>query len=217
MPIKYEEVKYTENIERLLQDVPQEVRRFATSGAAEAAIQKMAQLMAKETSPVRGKGQFKELDRDSVYRKRKRQIAGNERADLYLYGSMVNGLRSDGDSSNMIIRVDAGQDGRGVKKAYNHNTPQSDAAPLVQRQFLPNDSLGERFKEEVYREVEKSIKKYKQPVRRERDLTLKPQDLDSAYDSFFSKLKKGMIEATSATITIKSIEELIDEDDEGDF
>lgn len=154
MPIEIDNVSFTYDMDQHLKGVPENDRQEAASDAGEAALVKIAELVEKKRSPVKGNNKNFDALSDK-YAKLKQKRVGNKKPNLRLTGELIESLDVESDSNSFTIQV-TGDEGN-VKKAYNHNI--GDTVP--QRQFLPNDTRGQTFKGEVVKAIKESIKKYK--------------------------------------------------------
>lgn len=198
MPINKNEVSYTYDLDDLLKDVPEEDREDAAYDAGEAALSAVKSYMEGSRSPVKGEGKFKALSKE--YKKKKRKVAGNEKANLKLFGDLDESLEVDADDNSFTISV---QGNENILKSYNHNVGDT----LPKRQFLPNE--GETFKRNVVAKIKEQIAKYKKPVKQRPTLEKTTEDIAISYDRIFKELKasKREVEIVKdiSKITLKDI------------
>jgi hypothetical protein len=198
MPISKDEVSYTYELDDLLKDVPEEDREDAAFDAGNAALGAVKSYMEGSTSPVSGEGRFKALSKD--YKKKKRKITGNEKANLKLFGDLDEAMEVDADDSSFTISVSGREN---TLKAYNHNVGDT----LPKRQFLPGE--GETFKRNVVAKIKEQIAKYKKVVKPQPKKEVITEDITVSFDQIFQELKASKREQEIAKnvgkITLKDI------------
>ena len=199
MPINKQKVSFTYNLGSLLEDVPDEDREDAAFDAGNAALDAVKGYMEGSSSPVKGEGKFKALSKD--YKKKKRKIAGNDKANLKLFGDLDEAMEIDADINSFTISI---RDDN-TEKAYNHNVGDT----LPKRQFIPDDSRGETFKRSVVKKIKEQISKYKKKPKRR----LPPQDqpikvgvsLEQIFKNLQATKREEDIAKNVTKITIKDI------------
>jgi len=198
MPITKDEVSYTYDLDDLLKDVPEEDREDAALDAGEAALGAVKSYMEGQSSPVSSQGRYKALSKE--YKKKKRKIAGNERANLKLFGDLDESLEVDADDNSFTISVKGREN---TLKAYNHNVGDT----LPKRQFLPDE--GQKFKRNVVAKIKEQIAKYKKPVEERPKTEFVAEEILVSYDRIFKQLRASKRELEIAKnvgkITLKDI------------
>lgn len=120
---------------------PATVKRLQ-SEVADYVLREVKDMTASQTSAVTG-DPWTPLSPD--YAKKKKAIAGNKKANLELYGDMLDGLktikRSGGDITLTVVAAQQG-------KADGHNNF-SGKSKLPERKFIPNAEVGESFAPEI--------------------------------------------------------------------
>lgn len=185
MPIKEDEVSYTYDASKLLEDVPKDDREDATYEAGEAALQKIHEYMGKQVSPVSGEGKYRALNKKSGYRKLKQKMVGNKKANLRLTGSLIESMEVDANDSSFTISVSSDE----AAKAYNHN----EGDTLPKRQFLPNDEATDknsRLKRDVVKVIKEAINRYKKPIKKRPAEAVAPLEVTTeAYSNLYESFK----------------------------
>lgn len=199
MPINKQKVSFTYNLGSLLEDVPDEDREDAAFDAGNAALDAVKGYMEGSSSPVKGEGKFKTLSKD--YKKKKRKIAGNDKANLKLFGDLDEAMEIDADINSFTISI---RDDN-TEKAYNHNVGDT----LPKRQFIPDDSRGETFKRSVVKKIKEQISKYKKKPKRRLPPQDQPIEVGVSLEQIFKNLQATKREEDIAKnvtkITIKDI------------
>ena len=199
MPINKQKVSFTYNLGSLLEDVPDEDREDAAFDAGNAALDAVKGYMEGSSSPVKGEGKFKALSKD--YKKKKRKIAGNDKANLKLFGDLDEAMEIDADINSFTISI---RDDN-TEKAYNHNVGDT----LPKRQFIPDDSRGETFKRSVVKKIKEQISKYKKKPKRRLPPQDQPIEVGVSLEQIFKNLQATKREEDIAKnvtkITIKDI------------
>ena len=199
MPINKQKVSFTYNLGSLLEDVPDEDREDAAFDAGNAALDAVKGYMEGSSSPVKGEGKFKALSKE--YKKKKRKIAGNDKANLKLFGDLDEAMEIDADENSFTISI---RDDN-TEKAYNHNVGDT----LPKRQFIPDDQRGETFKRGVVAKIKEEIAKYKKKPKRKPAPGEQPVEVSVSLEDIFKELaatKREQDIAKNVTkITIKDI------------
>ena len=178
MPINKTEVSFTYDLDNLLEDVPDEDREDAAFDAGNAALDAVKGYMQGSSSPVKGEGKFKALSKE--YKKRKRKIAGNTKANLKLFGDLDEAMEIEANENSFTISI---RDDN-TEKAYNHNVGDT----LPKRQFIPDETRGETFKRSVVKKIKDEIAKYKKPKQR-RQPEAQPVEIGGSLDQIFKELR----------------------------
>lgn len=199
MPINKQKVSFTYNLGSLLEDVPDEDREDAAFDAGNAALDAVKGYMEGSSSPVKGEGKFKALSKE--YKKKKRKIAGNDKANLKLFGDLDEAMEIDADENSFTISI---RDDN-TEKAYNHNVGDT----LPKRQFIPDDQRGETFKRSVVKKIKEQISKYKKKPKRRLPPEGQPVEVGLSLEEIFKNLQATKREsdiAKSVTkVTLKDI------------
>ena len=178
MPINKTEVSFTYDLDNLLEDVPDEDREDAAFDADNAALDAVKGYMQGSSSPVKGEGKFKALSKE--YKKRKRKIAGNTKANLKLFGDLDEAMEIEANENSFTISIKDDN----TEKAYNHNVGDT----LPKRQFIPDETRGETFKRSVVKKIKDEIAKYKKP-RQRRQPEAQPVEIGVSLDQIFKELR----------------------------
>ena len=178
MPINKTEVSFTYDLDNLLEDVPDEDREDAAFDAGNAALDAVKGYMQGSSSPVKGEGKFKALSKE--YKKRKRKIAGNTKANLKLFGDLDEAMEIEANENSFTISIKDDN----TEKAYNHNVGDT----LPKRQFIPDETRGETFKRSVVKKIKDEIAKYKKP-RQRRQPEAQPVEIGVSLDQIFKELR----------------------------
>ena len=178
MPINKTEVSFTYDLDNLLEDVPDEDREDAAFDAGNAALDAVKGYMQGSSSPVKGEGKFKALSKE--YKKRKRKIAGNTKANLKLFGDLDEAMEIEANENSFTISIKDDN----TEKAYNHNVGDT----LPKRQFIPDEARGETFKRSVVKKIKDEIAKYKKP-RQRRQPEAQPVEIGVSLDQIFKELR----------------------------
>ena len=178
MPINKTEVSFTYDLDNLLEDVPDEDREDAAFDAGNAALDAVKGYMQGSSSPVKGEGKFKALSKE--YKKRKRKIAGNTKANLKLFGDLDEAMEIEANENSFTISIKDDN----TEKAYNHNVGDT----LPKRQFIPDETRGETFKRSVVKKIKDEIAKYKKPKQR-RQPEAQPVEIGVSLDQIFKELR----------------------------
>lgn len=203
MPITKDNVSFTYDMDQHLKGVPENDRQDAANDAGEAALVKIAELVEKKRSPVKGNNKNFDALSDK-YAKLKQKRVGNKNPNLRLTGELIESLDVESDSNSFTIQV-TGDEGN-VQKAYNHNI--GDTVP--KRQFLPDESNGETFKSAVVQAIKQSISKYKKKPVSEVDKPLAPTEVaarafEQALKSFNASKREQQIAKNVSLFKIEDI------------
>lgn len=134
MPLELNKISYSLDLsDQFDDDMTRSEKRSKMNEIGKSVIEQIIETSAKEQSSVSGRG-WKKLDDE--YKQVKKQLNGSNKADLALTGSMLGNLTYSIRGDVITWKI---TDGIEKKKAFNHNTPKSSAAPLPKRQFLPDD------------------------------------------------------------------------------
>lgn len=95
------------------------------------------------------------LKKDSPYYKEKKLTSGSSKANLELYGDMLDALEFKPTKNGIEIGI---FDYEQAQKADNHNkfSPESKKTPLPKRQFIPHED--ENFRRGIINEIKDIIK-----------------------------------------------------------
>tara|TARA_Y100001972_G_C7612783_1_gene307222 strand:- start:259 stop:744 length:486 start_codon:yes stop_codon:yes gene_type:complete len=156
MPIRKRKISYTLNLEKELEEanVSKGKRAKATKEAGEVARQSiLSDTNSLRSSVHRGKYKTK---LSKKYRDAKAALGKGKRANLRLDQKMLSNLRVSSTKKDFTIKI---TDPMEKKKASGHN--RGDYNGGVKRQFLPDDSKRQRFRDEIKARILKVIEKYK--------------------------------------------------------
>lgn len=106
-----------------------------------------------QISPVDGKA-YKPLSKE--YKKLKRKLAGNSKANLVLKDTMLESIQIKTSPTNNIVKLMI-KDKKEKLKSFNHNKAKSNAAPLPKRRFLPT-AKADKFNNSIMKDVNSLIK-----------------------------------------------------------
>ena len=158
MPIRKRKISYTLNLEKELKDVPKGKRAKATREAGEVARQSILDRTNGLSSPVSGGRYNTRLSKK--YREKKTAMGKGGVPNLRLDEKMLNSIRVDGTKKDFTLKI---TDALEKKKASGHNKGDYTASKKdLRRQFLPDDSIGEKFKRDIKTKILNVLKKYKE-------------------------------------------------------
>lgn len=154
MPLREDEIEYKVDLKKELRKIkdPSD-RERAAKLAGEEVLKRLKQYVARGESPVSGNGKFKKLSEN--YAEQKKQLVGNKKANLSLFGDMMGELDVDFDDESFTIFIDEPEQ---MAKAFNHNTGDT----LPKRPFIPNDEAkrGKNFKKDIVDAYKNKIKQF---------------------------------------------------------
>ena len=150
MPITKDETRYKVNLDKELDGLSDSFKAEASEIAGQAVLDKLKEYVGKQQSPVSGQGKYKALSSD--YKKFKRKTVGNGKANLSLFGDLLESIDVDADIDGFELVID---DPTEVLKSYNHN--KGDTIP--KRQFIPEDT--QKFKRDIIKSYEKKLQEFK--------------------------------------------------------
>lgn len=136
MPITKTKISYELDIAEKVKKVKPGKRKQVAEQIGFAVIDEIVQHLQSGKSPV-SKGNYKKTLSPEYAKK-----VGKRISDLDLTGDMLGNLSFDAFKDRVVFKI---TDGTQKKKAFNHNTGDT----LPQRQFLPNDDAGEKFKRAI--------------------------------------------------------------------
>ena len=205
MPIRKDLLEYRVDLTKQLKKIKDPDDRLRASKiAGEEALKRIKEMVAKQTSPVTGSS-FKSLSTE--YKKYKKGIVGNDKANMQLTGDMLGELDLDYDEDSFTIFID---DPDEAVKAFNHNT--GDTVP--KRPFIPDDAKNQKFhKKSVRDKYESKIKKFASnlPKKKEEQKDIKKIELS---DFVKTIAKKKFIESfTEDDVSTQEIPTRLDLDD----
>ena len=117
-------------------------------------VDKMLDSLGGGNSPVKGES-FKRLDKDYA----RREKGGNRTPNLNLDGDLWDAITSEADGNNLIIGVDADEEG----KSEGHNQLiKGEKHPLPKRRFIPSDS--QKFKSPVNRLIQETLSLFTEDI-----------------------------------------------------
>lgn len=148
MPISKEEVSFTFDIPGF-EEVPEERKEELAQEIGEYLVDSILDYVGEAKSPVAG-GPYKATLNPKYADSMK---AGDNTANLDLYGDMLNALtfETDPDTGRVIVGIfDPDQ----AIKAYNHNIGDT----LPQRQFIPGED--DLLRAEIIRGVQRILEEY---------------------------------------------------------
>lgn len=151
----------------MLKDVPRKDRKKAKEDVADYLVGQILRNVSKGSSPVKGHGSFKSLNKEYA----KKEKGGNRTANLELEGDMLDALDTRIKGNRLEVGIFAkGQQGKA--DGHNNHTGRSE---LPLRRFIPVES--ETFKKPILDGMKRIAKKYKKdrptpqittPTRRDR-------------------------------------------------
>lgn len=154
MPIREDEIEYKIDLKKELRKIkdPSDKERAAKL-AGEEVLKRIKQYVARGDSPVAGNGKFKKLSKD--YAEKKKQLVGNKKANLSLFGDMLGELDVDFDDESLTLFIDEPEQ---MAKAENHNK----GVTIPKRPFLPDDEAkrGKNFKRDIVDAYKNKIKQF---------------------------------------------------------
>ena len=205
MPIRKDLLEYKVDLKKQLKKIKDPDDRLRASKiAGEEALKRIKEMVSKQSSPVTGSS-FKSLSAD--YKKYKKGVVGNGKANMELTGDMLGELDLDYDEDSFTIFID---DPDEAIKAFNHNT--GDTVP--KRPFIPDDSKNQKFhKKSVRDKYEGKIKKFASnlPQNKEKESTVGKVNLS---DFVKTISKKSFVDSfTEDDVSSQDIPTRLDLDD----
>lgn len=126
MPIKKNKISFEIDLTEKVKKIKPSKRKEVVEEIGIALISEMERYLDDGASPVSG-GSYKRKKKDGGI------------SDMYETGAMLGNLTFDAFRDKIVFKI---TDSKEKKKAYNHNTGDT----LPKRQFIPNDSDDEKFK-----------------------------------------------------------------------
>ena len=150
MPISLDEMSYTLELDTT--GVPADDKEQALETAGQVILNRVTEYLNGQNSPVSGGSYKKGLSKD--YKKHKVANGGKGIADLQFTDAMLNNLQIDTTKSSITFEL---TEELQIKKGYNHNVGDT----LPQREWLPDDSSGGKFKKRILDEAKEAINQFK--------------------------------------------------------
>ena len=163
MPINKGETSYFMDLSEDLEDIPQSKQKKALKEAGEVARESILDYTSKRNSPV-SKGEY-EKKLSARYREEKKRMGKGGVANLRLKEKMLNSLRVGTRGNGFRVYIH-GNSKKNLAKSHGHNSGGygfDKEGP--KRQFLPDDSTGEKFKPNIRRKIKETLEKYKRKKR----------------------------------------------------
>jgi hypothetical protein len=133
-------------------NIPRTKIKEAREAVKEFVLEKVLSYVADAKSPVSGESWKASLDPE--YAKKKKAVSGSSKANLELYGDMLDALDIRIQGNKLILLVD---DPSQAGKSDGHNNF-SGESKLPQRRFIPEE--GQKFKSDIERGIDEVISQF---------------------------------------------------------
>jgi len=155
-----------------LKRVPTDQRKIVKDIVGDLLVQGIRESARNQSSAVEGVGRFKPLKRKNIhgkpnpYRKLKQKLVGNQRADLFLFGDLMDSLDFKRSTAGVSVGVMESTGNKSLSKlrdqANGHNWIDGRRGPkgLPRRQFIPDG--GDNFAGSIMSDVRSLINSFRE-------------------------------------------------------